>query len=43
MIPADEYKHILDIMPIPAVDLVVVHEGKVLLVKRTNEPEKGKW
>jgi len=30
-------------MPICCMDLVVHHKGKVLLVKRGTDPEKGKW
>jgi 8-oxo-dGTP diphosphatase len=29
--------------PCPAVGAVVIREGKVLLVKRSNAPQKGKW
>ncbi|MFZ8857799.1 MAG: NUDIX hydrolase [Candidatus Caldarchaeales archaeon] len=29
--------------PVPAVGLYVVKDGKVLLVRRGNEPGKGKW
>ena len=30
-------------MPIPCVDIVVVHQNKALLVNRTNYPAKGEW
>ncbi len=42
-IPADLYEKIIEHMPIPCVDLVLLHQGKVLLTLRTQEPEKGKW
>ncbi len=29
--------------PIPAVGAVIVHQGKVLLVKRAKEPSRGYW
>jgi 8-oxo-dGTP diphosphatase len=29
--------------PIPAVAGIIVRDGKILLVKRANEPSKGKW
>lgn len=44
IIPADLYGQILKFMPIPCVDLLVVNtDGHVLLVKRANEPARGKW
>jgi len=43
MIPDEDYEKILDIMPICCVDVVVVNEGKYLLVKRNNEPAKKRW
>ena len=30
-------------MPILCVDIVVVHRGKFLMLKRTNEPAKNEW
>ena len=43
-IPNDLYAKIVEHMPILCVD-VLVHDGKgnVLLVKRNQEPAKGKW
>lgn len=29
--------------PIPAVAAVIVHDGKLLLIRRGKEPSKGKW
>ena len=31
------------LQPKPAVGVVVIHEGKVLLVKRSNPPQKNLW
>ena len=43
-IPAKLYRQILKVMPIPCVDLLVTdRQGRVLLVKRKNEPVKGQW
>lgn len=40
----DLYQNILSVMPIPCVDLLVIDQkGRVLLVKRSNEPAKGQW
>jgi ADP-ribose pyrophosphatase YjhB (NUDIX family) len=30
-------------MPIPSINLVIRRNNKLLLIKRTNEPELGKW
>ena len=42
-IPEDEWKIIVQKMPIVSVDLIVMHNGGVLLGKRCNEPAKGEW
>ncbi len=43
-ISSDLYNQILECMPIPCVDLLVVdNAGYILLVKRRNEPAKGQW
>lgn len=42
-IPDNEYKKILEAMPVCCVDLVVRRNNKVLLVFRANEPAKDKW
>lgn len=43
LIPSDLYAQILEYMPIPCIDLVLFHNGKVLLTYRTQEPAKGQW
>ena len=42
-IPEEDYKKFIENMPICCIDLIIFHEGKVLLVKRKYEPEKGQW
>ena len=42
-IPSDLYSQILEHMPIPCIDFVLCHKGKVLLTYRTQEPAKGQW
>jgi len=39
----DDYKKILEYMPIVCVDIVIVHKDKALLVLRNNNPAKGQW
>ena len=41
MLPKEDYRKIVDTMPILCMDCIVVHEGKYLLVKRKNKPLKG--
>lgn len=44
MISEDIYSQIVRLMPIPCVDIVVVDDrGRVLLMKRANEPASGQW
>jgi ADP-ribose pyrophosphatase YjhB (NUDIX family) len=44
LIPEDQYRKILSLIPIPCVDLLVVDRvRRVLLLKRRNEPAKGLW
>lgn len=44
MIPAEQYKQILDVLPILCVDVVITNScGEYLLVKRRGEPLKGQW
>jgi len=42
-IPADEWETIVRRIPIVSVDLLVRHEGGIVLGKRTNEPARGEW
>lgn len=42
-IPDNEWETIVRHVPVPSVDLVVLHQGGVILGKRTNEPAKGEW
>jgi colanic acid biosynthesis protein WcaH len=37
------YSKIKKMMPLPCVDLLVLHEGCLLLMKRNYPPEKGRW
>lgn len=37
------YKKILDSVPVPCVDAVIVNGNSFLLGKRANQPAKGKW
>jgi colanic acid biosynthesis protein WcaH len=37
------YKMILEWMPIPTVDAIIIFEGNFLLLKRNNPPVKGEW
>lgn len=44
LIASDIYEIIKKNMPIPCVDLVVVDKDKkILMLKRKNDPAKGKW
>jgi colanic acid biosynthesis protein WcaH len=38
-----EYKRIIKQLPIPCVDLVIVHKNEFLLGKRVNQPARGQW
>lgn len=42
-IPEELYKKILENMPVFCVDVIIVKDKKVLLVKRRDEPCKGQW
>jgi colanic acid biosynthesis protein WcaH len=42
-IPPSEGRAIVENVPLVSVDLVVEHDGGVLLGKRENEPAKGEW
>jgi len=37
------YNQILENMPIPCVDVVILHNNSVLLVKRKDKPAQGEW
>ncbi|HSZ32585.1 MAG TPA: NUDIX domain-containing protein [Puia sp.] len=43
LIPAVEYGYIKEHLPIACVDLLIIHEGKCLLLLRDNEPAKGQY
>ena len=43
MLEPDVCKSIVQNAPLVSIDLCLVHEKKLLLGKRTNEPLKGKW
>jgi colanic acid biosynthesis protein WcaH len=42
-IPDDEWRSIVANVPLVSVDLVIEHDGGILLGKRENEPVKGEW
>lgn len=42
-VPDEEWATIVRHVPIVSVDLVVVHDGGVVLGKRTNQPAAGEW
>ena len=42
-IAADEWRTIVANVPLVSVDLVIEHDGGVILGKRQNEPAKGEW
>jgi len=42
-IPESDFATCLSHFPQPCVDLVVEHDGGVLLARRTNEPAVGRW
>jgi colanic acid biosynthesis protein WcaH len=42
-IPSELYNQIVENVPIPCVDLVLVNNGKVLLLLRKNKPAKNEW
>lgn len=44
MIPTSKYKYILNVLPVLCVDIVARNSrGEYLLIKRANEPKKGRW
>lgn len=42
-IPQEDYNKILQTMPIACIDVAIVSQGSILLVKRKDEPAKGEW
>jgi len=44
MIPLEQYKQILDVLPILCVDVIITNScGEYILVKRKSEPLKDQW
>lgn len=43
LLPESQYTDFISNMPEACVDVVVQHEGQVLVGKRENEPAKGEW
>ena len=43
MLEPDIFKSIVKNAPLVSIDLCLIHDGKILLGKRANEPLKGKW
>ena len=42
-IPDEDWRTIVEHVPLVSVDLVVEHDGGVLLGRRENEPLRGRW
>lgn len=42
-IETDLYNTIIDLVPIVCVDVAIVRQGKVLLIKRNDKPAKNEW
>ncbi len=42
-ISQDQYNEIIFLIPIVCVDVAIVYDNKVLLIKRRDEPAKGEW
>ena len=42
-IPTPHYKAIVEVLPILCVDLLIIHNSRCLLLKRTNEPALGQY
>ena len=38
-----DWRTIVEHAPIVSIDLIVEHDGGIVLGKRTNEPAKGEW
>ena len=43
MIEAKLYKKIVELVPILCVDVILIYKSKFVLVKRKDEPLKGRW
>jgi len=44
LIPLEQYKKIIQILPVLCVDVIITNpRGEYLLIKRRNEPCKGQW
>lgn len=43
MLDPDTFRCIVKNTPLVSIDICLVHDGKILLGKRCNEPLKGKW
>jgi len=43
IIPEKKYRELLEYLPILCVDIIVPMEEGYLLLKRNNEPKKGRW
>ena len=42
-LPKEDYRRVVESIPIVCVDLLIRRDGKYLLLKRTREPLKGDW
>lgn len=42
-IEESRWRQVVETVPVPSVDLVVVVDGGVVLAERTNEPARGEW
>ena len=43
MIPASLYNQIVNVMPIPSVEAMIMKDNALLFMKRKNSPAKGEW
>ena len=42
-LPEEDYRRVVESVPILCVDLIIKRDGRALLVRRTNQPLKGEW
>jgi ADP-ribose pyrophosphatase YjhB (NUDIX family) len=42
-IPDPLYNEIVKLMPIPSVEAIIVKDGKLLFLRRKNDPANGQW